>query len=253
FEQVCLALAFAHTRRVIHRDLKPHNVMVGAFGEVQVMDWGLAKVLQAGEQTSPQLPGEGQADTVTAVVNGGGADGPGLATQHGWGTPAYMAPEQARGEYDLLDERADVFGLGAVLCDVLTGQPPFAAGTPERSRWKAMRGDLAECLTRLDGCGADPELIELAKGCLAAEPEGRPRDAGAVAAAVAAYRAGVQDRLRQTELERAEAGVRAEAAKAAAKATATAKRKARKVRRRTVSLVTKRAKRKARRRTVILV
>src|SRR5262245_58935873 len=146
FEQVCQTLAYAHSRRVLHRDLKPGNVMVGVFGEVQVMDWGLAKVLSregprdgtAAEGGPKPLP-----ETVTEVEDWD-AGGPGLATRGGWGTPAYMAPEQARGKWERLDQRADVFGLGAVLCDILTGRPPFAAETAERSRWKAMCGDLAD-------------------------------------------------------------------------------------------------------------
>src|SRR5205823_1900838 len=116
FGQVCQALAYAHSQGVLHRDLKPQNVMVGAFGEVQVMDWGLAKVLRASEETHP-------AGECHPAADAAGSSG----TQAGsvLGTPAYMAPEQARGEVDRLDERADVFGLGALLCVLLTGEPPF--------------------------------------------------------------------------------------------------------------------------------
>src|SRR5262249_39597026 len=116
FQQVCQAVAFAHSRGVIHRDLKPDNVMVGAFGEVQVMDWGLAKVLARSED------GPAEVRTVRTVE-------PGTESLVGavLGTPAYMAPEQARGQVDRLDERCDVFGLGAVLCEILTGTPPHVA------------------------------------------------------------------------------------------------------------------------------
>jgi serine/threonine-protein kinase len=125
FEQVCQAVAYAHSKGVIHRDLKPHNVMVGAFGEVQVMDWGLAKVL--GDRGSPNT---GKVEEVSAIVTDRAAT-PGWASQPGaqLGTPAYMAPEQARGEVDRLDERCDVFGLGAILCVLLIGQPPFRGGS----------------------------------------------------------------------------------------------------------------------------
>jgi serine/threonine-protein kinase len=205
FEQVCQTMAYAHSRRVLHRDLKPANVMVGAFGEVQLMDWGLAKVLASGETSS--LP------TVLPSGERRKRRSPGTAeqTQEGsvMGTFAYMAPEQARGEIHHLDERADVFGLGAILCEVLTGKPPYTASSPDDVAGLAEDADLSGAWKRLDSCGADPELLALAKGCLAPCAEDRPRDAGAVAAAVTAYLTGVQERLRRAELERAEAQVKA--------------------------------------------
>jgi tetratricopeptide (TPR) repeat protein len=209
FGQVCQTLAYAHSKGVIHRDLKPSNVMVGAFGEVQVMDWGIAKPLTADCS-------EAEASTMATLRStppeGGSRPGTLL------GTPAYMAPEQARGEVDRLDERCDVFGLGAILCELLTGKPPRAGDRGNALQARATGTDLDATLARLDGCGADAELVGLARACLSIRREDRPRDAGVVAQALADYQAGVQERLRAAERERAAAEARAEEARATARA-----------------------------------
>jgi serine/threonine protein kinase len=214
FEQVCQTIAYAHAHGVIHRDLKPANVMVGAFGEVQVMDWGLAKVLPrdgAADGERRDKPTEEVSMIRTPRGEGSDTAQDGSETRAGsvLGTPAYIAPEQARGEIEKVDERADVFGLGAVLCAVLTGRPPFV-GPSESALKRAIQGDVAEAFARLDGCGADAELIALAKRCLAPEPAERPRHAGETAAAVTAYRESVERRLRQAEVANAEAKAKAE-------------------------------------------
>jgi serine/threonine-protein kinase len=214
--QVTQALAYAHAKGVIHRDLKPANVMVGAFGEVQVMDWGLAKVLAEGstadeERQSRERERADDASLIRTARSTGSAGTFGTQTEAGslLGTPAYMPPEQANGEVANLDRRADVFGLAAILCEILTGKPPYVGRSAEEVRRKAANGDLADATARLDGCGADPELIALTKACLAPEPIDRPRDAQAVADALTAYLDGVQERLRQAELAEAEARARA--------------------------------------------
>jgi eukaryotic-like serine/threonine-protein kinase len=124
FQRICEAVAFAHARGILHRDLKPENIMVGPFGEVLVMDWGIAKILRedagASEHRQPQDV-ESPRNTLQRADP--------LKTAHGTilGTPGYMAPEQARGEIDRLDERADVYSLGAILQFLVTGARPGKA------------------------------------------------------------------------------------------------------------------------------
>src|SRR5262249_26449448 len=150
----------AHSHDVIHRDLKPANVMVGAFGEVQVMDWGLAKVLRAG---TPASPAEAANEATRAATQISPTPEDGSHTQAGCvlGTPAFAPPEQALGEIDKVDTRSDVFGLGAVLAVLLTGKPPYVGETAEAVRVQAARGKLDDCFARLGACGAEPELVAL--------------------------------------------------------------------------------------------
>lgn len=222
FEQICQALAYAHSHDVIHRDLKPANVMVGAFGEVQVMDWGLAKVLGA------HAAGGGDPQATTSATQVGSLrDTDATFTQAGsvLGTPAFMPPEQAIAAVTEIDARSDVFGLGAILAVVLTGQPPFTADSAETTRIKAARGDVAECFERLDTCGAEPDLVALCKRCLAAKPGDRPADGGEVAKAVAGLRAAADERARRAELDK----VRVEGERATAEAQAAERRKRRRL------------------------
>lgn len=211
FEQIAQALAYAHSEGIIHRDLKPANVMIGAFGEVQVMDWGLARRMSEEEPTlSPaDQPSSGTADE-TKVFWSTPTPAERL-TCHGQvlGTPAYMPPEQARGHIESLDERSDVFGMGAILCSILTGRPPYELEESENPQRLAVRGDLSAALLRLENCGADVELIRLSQECLAAEADNRPANAGVVAKRVSAYLNSAQERLKQAAIDQAAAEARA--------------------------------------------
>jgi WD40 repeat protein/serine/threonine protein kinase len=215
FAQVCQAVGFAHSRGVIHRDLKPQNVMVGAFGEIQVMDWGLAKDVTSRDTSDPPRaqavacePVGADADQTTSLAASGESTDDRTRAGQVMGTPAYMAPEQARGEPT--DTRTDVFALGGILCKILTGQPPFRGPSSLEVIRRAAAGDLDEANTRLEGCGADAELVALCRRCLDANPQDRPADGQAVADGLTAYLNGVEERLQTAERERAVSTARAE-------------------------------------------
>ncbi|HMP04116.1 MAG TPA: tetratricopeptide repeat-containing protein kinase family protein, partial [Gemmatales bacterium] len=187
------------------------NIMVGAFGEVQVMDWGLAKLLapNAGRQADVDAPIHTPPATTFHDPRAGSG---GSETQDGsmLGTPAYMAPEQAAGEIDKMDQRTDVFGLGGVLCALFTGQPPYVGQSVQAIGLAAVRGQTDEAFARLDASGAEPNVIALCKRCLAFEPGDRPADGNAVAVEVARLRAEAEERARQAEIDEARARVFAE-------------------------------------------
>jgi serine/threonine-protein kinase len=212
FAQVCQTVAYAHSRGVIHRDLKPANIMVGGFGEVQVVDWGFAKVLQRGGVADERRAKRNV--TVVATVRSA-VEGSASVAGSVMGTPAYMPPEQALGQVDDLTERADVFSLGAILCEILTGQPPYTEDVVAA----ATHARLEDAHARLDACGADPDLIALGKACLSALPKDRPRSARDVADVVSAHLSEAESRAHQAKLRAAETEARSEEQRRARKHT----------------------------------
>jgi WD40 repeat protein/tRNA A-37 threonylcarbamoyl transferase component Bud32 len=168
------AVAYAHARSVVHRDLKPSNVMVGPYGETVVVDWGLAKRRGEAEPAAAAPPLDSGPELTQA----------GLAL----GTPSYMSPEQARGDVQAIDERSDVFSLGAMLYELLIGRPPFQ-GLDNSQVIEAVRSG-AFSPVRVLCPQAPPELAAIAERALRSEPGGRYPDAGAVASELLAYRAG---------------------------------------------------------------
>ena len=169
FERVAEALAFAHARGIVHRDVKPSNVMVGAFGEVLVLDWGAAKRVDD--------PGLGRTRPVDAAMPG--ASHPTGATEPGtrMGTPGFMAPEQAQGRVDDVSCATDVYALGALLCWLLAGRPPGANTASARG----LRDTLPSAPRRLRA---------IVGKCLAERAAERYATAGDLVADVARYRAG---------------------------------------------------------------
>lgn len=183
FELICQTVAYAHRHGIVHRDLKPANIMIGAFGEVQVMDWGLAKAIgsQCPDPTLPTSPNSRTTQAGTIL-----------------GTPAYMAPEQAQGNQEQVNTQADVFSLGAILCELLTGQPPYTSANAVHD---AREANLAQVFQRLNQSGADPELVLLAQRCLSANTEQRLPNAMALAETITRYRQQVEERLASVERE----------------------------------------------------
>jgi serine/threonine-protein kinase len=192
FVTVCHTVAYAHSRGVIHRDLKGENIVLGDFGEVVVLDWGLAKLTGRDEA---------EADTWPADVDPEGLRAADLTVQgQTLGTPAYMAPEQAAGRLDLIGPLTDVYGLGAILYEILTGQPPFTGSdTPEVLR--RVREEEPIPPRRL--CPDTPPALEaLCLRALAKRPEDRWTEAGELAQQVQQWLAESAER-KQADQQRA--------------------------------------------------
>jgi serine/threonine-protein kinase len=141
FQRICEPVAFAHARGVLHRDLKPANIMIGPFGEVLVLDWGLAKILHGDQQEgSGPTPVRDLERTIfePAPAQGGGDTSTefSASTEHGavLGTPGYMSPEQSRGDMDNVNERSDVFSLGAILRVLIEGNSTVPPASPRSPR-----------------------------------------------------------------------------------------------------------------------
>lgn len=197
FLQTCQAVACAHDQGVIHRDLKPDNIMVGHYGVVTVMDWGLAKMIP-----TPSQPGGTAVGADSHELPPGSASTPPTTELHTacgtiFGTSSYLPPEQARGETGLVDHRSDVFALGAILCEILSGLPPFTTGSAASNLVQSARGCLEPALERLDASRGPPPIIALAKRCLAAAPQDRPSSAHVLVDEVTAYLEAGQRRAEQ--------------------------------------------------------
>ncbi len=196
---VCLAVAFAHARGVLHRDLKPANVMIGAFGEVHVLDWGLAKLV---------------GDTDIPTRRGAPAPGDSAKTAVGevMGTPGYMAPEQATGDWDRVDERSDVYALGAILFELLTLEPLHPGRSVPEIIGSTLRGADARARIRAPLRAIPQELESLCVRATALDPAERFASARDLAEAIDRFLDGSLDEERRRSMADSHAHLAAEAA-----------------------------------------
>ncbi len=171
FIDVCNAVAYAHSMGVIHRDIKPDNIMVGPFGETFLVDWGIAKA-----PNLPEIEDPDSIDIPNAIDSGVKID----ATLVGSviGTPSYMPPEQAEGKIDEVDERSDIYSLGAVLYRMLTGTRPFASNNVYKTINETINGKLKHVLEL--NPEVPPEIAAVAMKALSKKKEDRYSSAGEI-------------------------------------------------------------------------
>lgn len=187
FQQVCMGIAYAHDRNVVHRDLKPSNIMFGDFGEILVMDWGLAKILP---RRVPDADGRVQSHRAGMSR---------WATRHGEviGTPGYMPPELALGNLDEVDERSDIYSLGAMLYEILTLRPPYTGRDARAIIRKMLRERVVPPRKRAPDRNIPAELEEVVMRCLAKDIEQRYPSVLDVHAALQAFLEGAIEAERQ--------------------------------------------------------
>lgn len=198
FVQVCRAIDFAHSRGVLHRDLKPANVMLGEYGEVHVLDWGLAKIIG---KEAKRAHREHVADVPDATDDGESGNTPTLAGSV-LGTPGYMSPEQAQGETDDLDGRTDVYALGAILFEIAFREPLHVGQGAAARLTSTIVGPEMRASERTHGAEVPPELEALCQKACAIDPDRRIPSARALADAVERFLDGERDDERRKELAR---------------------------------------------------
>ena len=182
FVQACNGVAYAHARGVLHRDLKPANIMLGRFGEVLVMDWGVARVVGMSQRL--QSTASGTFSNALLMTRDG----------HTVGTPGYMSPQQARGEP--LDARSDVWSLGAILYEILTRQPAYVGSDPDAVIDASLEGLPANPQVRTPHLGIETEIAEVALRALSPNPSRRYRNAAHLAEVVRSFLEGSRRRDR---------------------------------------------------------